>query len=92
MLLAGRGRGLIIEEGMKRMNEELSRSQAPALRRKGLVSGCGWEEARPQGTVRNEGALRLLSSGINHPGKGLVSKNNSILGGGYLCFLTHLSN
>lgn len=63
---------------MKRMNEALSCSQAPTLRRKGLVSGCGQEEARPEGTVRNGGALRnkgtlrLLSSGRNDSGKGLV--------------------
>lgn len=40
------------------MNEALAHSQAPALGRKGLACGCGWEEAWPEGTVGNEGALR----------------------------------
>lgn len=45
------GPGRTTEEGKKRMNGALTHSQAPALRRKGLVWGCGWEEARPEGKM-----------------------------------------
>ena len=57
--------------GRNGKNEALTHPQAPALRRKGHVWGCGWEQARPEGTVRNKKRGLLLRVKSSWEGAGL---------------------